>query len=176
MDNFSRYITSWRVADKVCAKVRIETFEETIINAGLKPKQKEKTELIVDGGTENNNKSVETLLEKYPVDKLVALKDILKSNSMVESLNKIIKYDYLYPRNIHDQAELVKIMRKIVVPDYNDKRPNGQLFGLTPAEAYGRKTVNFKKIREKMVEAHHKRIAYNQTHACLGCPFGCNQN
>ena len=36
--------------------------------------------------------------------------------------------------------------------------------------------VNFKKIREKMVEAHHKRIAYNQTHACLGCPFGCQQN
>ena len=110
------------------------------------------------------------------MDKLIALKDILKSNSMVESLNKIIKYDYLYPRNIHDQEELVKIMRKIVVPDYNDKRPHGQLFGLTPAEAYGRKTVNFKKIREKMVEAHHKRIAYNQTHACLGCPFGCQQN
>lgn len=157
MDNFSRYITSWRVADKVCAKVRIETFEETIINAGLKPKQKEKTELIVDGGTENNNKSVETLLEKYPVDKLVAMKDILKSNSMIESLNKLIKYDYLYPRKIQNQEDLIKTMRKIVVPDYNDKRPHGSLFGLTPGESYGRKTVNFKKIREKMIEAHHKR-------------------
>ncbi len=176
MDNFSRYITSWRIADKVCARVRIETFEETIINAGIKPNQKEKTELIVDGGTENNNKSVETLLEKYPVDKLVALKDILKSNSMIEALNKQIKYNYLYPRNIHDQEELVKVMRKVVVPDYNDKRPHGRLFGLTPVEAYGRKTVNFKKIREKMIEAHHKRISYNQTHACLGCPFGCKQN
>ena len=95
MDNFSRYITSWRIGDKVCAKVRIETFEETIINAGIEPNQKEKTELIVDGGTENNNnnKEVTTLLQKYPVDKLVAMKDILKSNSMVESLNKIIKYD-----------------------------------------------------------------------------------
>ncbi len=89
--------------------------------------------MIVDGGTENNNKSVEILLEKYPVDKLVALKDILKSNSMIESLNKLIKYNHLYPRNIHDQEELEKIMRKIVVPDYKDKRPNGQLFGLTPA-------------------------------------------
>jgi len=178
MDNFSRYITSWRVADRVRAKVRIETFEETIINAGIEPNQKqtEKTELIVDGGTENNNKAVTTLLKKYPVDKLVALKDILKSNSMTESLNKIIKYDYLYLRNIHDQSELEKILRKIVVPDYNDKRPSVQLFGLTPAEAYGRKTVNFKKIREKMIDAHYKRISYNQTHACLGCPFGCKQN
>ena len=175
MDNFARYITSWRVSNKICAKVRIETFEETIINAGIEPNQKEITELIVDGGSENNNKKVETLLEKYPVDKLVAMKDILKSNSMVESLNKIIKYDYLYPRNIHDQEELVKVMENVVVPDYNDKRPHGSLFGLTPGEAYGRKTVNFKKIREKMIEAHHKRVAYNQTHACLGCPFGCKQ-
>ena len=110
------------------------------------------------------------------MDKLVALKDILKSNSMTESLNKIIKYDYLYLRNIHDQSELEKILKKIVVPDYNDKRPSVQLFGLTPAEAYGRKTVNFKKIREKMIDAHYKRISYNQTHACLGCPFGCKQN
>jgi nitrogen regulatory protein PII-like uncharacterized protein len=56
MDNFSRYITSWRVSDKICAKVRIETFEETIINAGIEPNQKEEiTELIVDGGSENNN-------------------------------------------------------------------------------------------------------------------------
>jgi hypothetical protein len=88
--------------------VRIETFEETIINAGIKPNQEEITELIVDGGSENNNKKVETLLEKYPVDKLIAMKDILKSNSMVESLNKIIKYDYLYPRNIHNEEELIK--------------------------------------------------------------------
>lgn len=93
MDNFSRYITSWRIADKVCAKVRIETFEETILNAGIEPNQKEKTELIVDGGTENYNKAVTTLLQKYPVDKLIAMKDILKSNSMIESLNKLIKYN-----------------------------------------------------------------------------------
>ncbi len=127
----------------MCAKVRIETFEETIINAGIQPNQKEKTELIVDGGTENNNKTVTTLLQKYPVDKLVAMKDILKSNSMIESLNRLIKYDYLYTRHIHNQDELVKVLRKNVIPDYNIKRPNGQVFGLTPAEAYGRKTVNF---------------------------------
>jgi putative transposase len=141
----------------VCAKLRIETFEETIINAGIEPNQKqtEKTELIVDGVTENNNKAVTTLLEKYPVDKLVTMKDILKSNSIIESLNKIVKYNYLHPRHIHDQNELEKILGKIVVPDYNDKRTHGQLFGLTPGEAYGRKTVNFKRIREKKIDAHH---------------------
>jgi len=27
-----------------------------------------------------------------------------------------------------------------------------------------------------MIDAHHKRKSHNQTHECLGCPFGCNQN
>ena len=79
VDNFSRYITSWRVYHKICARVRIDTFGETIINADLKPKAV--TQLIVDGGTENNNKKVHTFLDKYPVEKVIALKDILKSNS-----------------------------------------------------------------------------------------------
>jgi putative transposase len=77
------------------------------------------------------------------------MKDILKFNSMIDSLNKLIKYNYLYPRIIHDQKELEKALRRIVVPDYNVRRLSGQLFGLTPAEAYGRKTLNFKRLREK---------------------------
>lgn len=179
MDNFARYITSWRVADRICAKIRLDTFAETIEKAGIKPvtarqrKKKNATELIVDGGSENNNKAVKTFIEKYPVDKVIALKDILKSNAMVESVNKIIKYDYLFPKQIQNQTQLINYMESFVVPDYNDKRPHGSLHGLTPLEAYRQKKVNFKKIRDKMIEAYHERIKFNQTHSCMGCPFGC---
>ena len=176
IDNFSRYITSWRVSDKICAKTRLETFKETIENAELKPRQRIKAELIVDGGTENNNKLVETFIEKLPVEKLVALRDIEKSNAMAESVNKIIKYNYLFPKHILDQSHLTNLMKKEIIPDYNNKRPHGALFGLTPLEAYGKVKVNFKKIREKMVDAHYDRVAYNQKHSCFGCPFGCKIN
>jgi len=175
IDNFSRYITSWRVSDKICAKTRLETFKETIENAELKPRQRIKAELIVDGGTENNNKQVENYIEKLPVEKLVALRDIEKSNAMAESVNKIIKYNYLFQKHILDQSHLVNIMRKEVIPDYNNKRPHGTLFGLTPLEAYRNIKVNFKKIREKMEFAHYDRVAYNQKHSCFGCPFGCKK-
>ncbi len=178
VDNFSRYIISWRVASKVCGKIRLETFEETIQLSGIQPivdteAEVVSTALIVDGGTENNNERVETFLEKYPVDKFVALKDILKSNSMVESINKLVKYDYLFPKQIQNQTQLINHMRSFVIPDYNDKRPHGSLNGLTPLEAYAGKRVNFKLIRQKMEEAHLKRIQFNRTHLCLGCPFGC---
>ena len=174
IDNFSRYITSWRVSDKICAKTRLETFKETIENAELNPRQRIKAELIVDGGTENNNKLVETFIEKLPVEKLVALRDIEKSNAMAESVNKIIKYNYLFQKHILDQSHLTNLMKKEIIPDYNNKRPHGALFGLTPLEAYGKVKVNFKKIREKMVDAHYDRVAYNQKHSCFGCQ--CKRN
>lgn len=174
VDNFSRYITSWRVSDKICAKTRLDTFAETIENANIKPstRKKKKAELIVDGGSENNNKQVVSFIQKYPVEKLIALKDILKSNSLVESINRTLKYNYLFPKNIQDQTQLIKILHKDI-PDYNDKRPHGSLHGLTPLEAYGKKKVNFKQIRENMIEAHNDRVDYNRTHSCYGCPFGC---
>lgn len=175
VDNFSRYITSWRVSHKICAKTRIETFKETIINAGLQPcvNNNNDTELIVDGGTENNNKSVKAFLEKYSLTKSIALKDIEKSNAMVESINKVLKYDYLYPRYIQNKTHLINILKNVAIPDYNNKRPHGSLFGLTPLEAYGKKKVNFLKVRQKMELAYIDRIEFNRTHSCLGCPFGC---
>lgn len=175
VDNYSRYITSWRVADRICAKIRLETFIETINNAKIKETVTDeiKSALIVDGGTENNNKQVEKFIEKYPVEKLIALKDIMKSNALVESVNKLIKYDYLFPKKLQNQTQLTNYLKSFVIPDYNNKRPHGSLSGLTPLEAYKQKKVNFAKIRANMVTAHKMRICYNQTHQCLGCPFDC---
>lgn len=173
IDNFSRYILSWRVASKISASIRLETFKEAIVYSGLLKGDERKTELIVDGGTENNNRKVETFIEKYPVEKLVALKDILFSNSMVESINKTIKYDYLYRKHFQSIKKLRSYLKSFVIPDYNDKRPHGSLSGLTPFEAYKNKKVNFQKMKEKMIQAHKERICFNQTNECLGCPFGC---
>jgi putative transposase len=97
----------------------------------------------------------------------------MKSNSLVESLNKLIKYDYLFPKQIQNQTQLTNYMESFVIPDYNNKRPHGSLHGLTPLEAYRQKKVNFAKIRANMVAAYKRRICHNQTHQCLGCPFGC---
>jgi hypothetical protein len=111
--------------------------------------------------------------KEYPVEKLIALKDIMKSNALIESVNKLIKYDYLFPKKLQNQIQLTNYLKSFVIPDYNNKRPHGSLGGLTPLEAYKQKKVNFAKIRANMVTAHKMRICYNQTHQCLGCPFDC---
>jgi hypothetical protein len=92
---------------------------------------------------------------------------------MVESVNNLIKYAYLHPKQIQNHTALTNYMRTFVIPDYNDRRPHGSLIGLTPLEAYAGKRVDFKKIKQKMEEAHRNRIQFNRTHSCLGCPFGC---
>lgn len=183
IDNFSRYILSWRVSDKLCAKTRLETFEESIAKLELKRKTKGRsvtpipgrtTQLIVDGGSENNNGWVDQMLKRYPksVKKIVAMRDLLKSNSMAESVNKILKYQYLFHKEINGHKQLEAYMQSSV-RDYNSRRPHGALSGLTPEESYFGKKLNLKKTRAKIKEVIDERILWNQSHSCKGCPFGC---
>ncbi len=74
----------------------------------------EDVRLIVDGGVENNNNTVNDYIssEQVSVQKLIAGKDIRFSNSMIEAQNKIIKYHYLFKhdfRDIHDCFHCPKV-------------------------------------------------------------------
>lgn len=56
-------------------------------------------------GPENNNIYIDNFISQSEINiqKLFALRDIDYSNSMVEAINKIVKYQYLlpkYPQNL----------------------------------------------------------------------------
>lgn len=92
VDNFSRKILSWRVADKVSKLIRRETIGEALKN--LKDEDQHFV-LITDGGPENSFKEYLESLDAQVVHQK-ALVDIQCSNSLIEAHNKVIKYNYLY--------------------------------------------------------------------------------
>jgi len=61
-----------------------------------------KIDPIVGGGPENNNSAVATRLESIPLKKLIAGGDLTYSNSLIEAVNKILKYRYLFRGPMHD--------------------------------------------------------------------------
>ncbi|MDH5399301.1 MAG: DDE-type integrase/transposase/recombinase, partial [Cyclobacteriaceae bacterium] len=133
VDNFSRKILSWEMAGRVCGETRMQTLKE----AWIMTKPEKQVELIVDGGPENNNHTIDRFISSTEVDmkKSVALKDIVFSNSMVEAANKLLKYRYLFSGNIEDGDQLKTVLEKSIY-DFNEVRPHGKLGGLTPSEAY----------------------------------------
>jgi len=176
IDNFSKYILSWRISNRKCPLIRIETFEEAIEKTKKMGRKGKPLELIVDVGGENNNKKVQSFLkqQKPPIRKYVALQDIEYSNAIIEAVNKTVKYDYLFPKNIYDEKQLYKTM-KWTVKDYNDVRPHGTLNGLTPKEAQRGKSYDPEFIKGLMQEVREERIKFNQGHTCFECPFGCKR-
>lgn len=174
IDNFSKYITSVRVSDKICAKTRLDTFKETWQLARTMG-YKGKSELIVDGGTENHNKLVEDFVGMYPekLEKLDAFRDLLRSNAMIESVNRVMKYGYLFWRPVYDIKDVTKVMRRAVL-DYNAMRPHGSLKGLVPLEAYFGQTINKAKNHELMKQAMKARLKWNHNHTCQSCPISCS--
>jgi len=133
VDNYSRKILSWNMADRVSGEIRMQTLREAWHTA----KPEKQVDLIVDGGPENNNYVVDNFIKSAGVDitKSVALKDILFSNSLVESANKLLKYRYLFPKEVQDGKQLRNVLEKSI-HDFNEVRPHGKLGGLTPSGVY----------------------------------------
>ncbi|MDH5382444.1 MAG: integrase core domain-containing protein, partial [Cyclobacteriaceae bacterium] len=129
VDNYSRKILSWNMADRVSGEIRMQTLREALDTA----KPEKEVELIVDGGPENNNRTVDRFIEGCDIKKSVALKDIVFSNSMVEAANKLLKYRYLFPKDVMDGMQLRNVLEKSI-HDFIEVRPHGKLGGLTPSE------------------------------------------
>jgi len=166
MDNFSRAILGWKASLLYKSEITLENLKEvcTKYNLWYKPLQ-----LITDDGPENNGVvNSYLLLDNLNIIKQVALRDIEFSNSMVEAVNKQIKYQFLFTNTIANLNETILHMHKSV-DEYNHK-PINSLFGLTPNEV-----LNEIFIPDKYMFAEQKKIAKlnrvetNRELSCTDC-------
>lgn len=120
--------------------------------------------MIVDGGSEYQGEVNEFNRVDHRIVKLIAQKDIIQSNSMVEAINKHIKYYYLFKKDLNHYNETVKYLMKSI-PDYNLK-PHGALFGLTPFEVLEGEVPSRDKFKEQKEQARKERLKQNMKVEC----------
>jgi len=167
LDNYSRKIIAWHASLSISGLKTANLLKETF--APLAETSPESIDLYVDGGSENNNSQVSAYVMHTPINKLVARVDVTFSNSMIEAVNKILKYQYLFRKPIADQEHLQDAIRS-VIDDYNN-RPHYALKGVTPTDAYAGKVFNRDEYHGRIEAAREKRIAENRN-SCDPClPF-----
>ena len=126
-------------------------------------------DLIVDDGSENKGMLDQYLNQTHvKIHKLIARKDIVFSNSMVEAVNKQMKYAYLFTRDFPDFKHVLEFLKAYATDDYNNK-PHYALYGLTPYEVYNGKRPDKYMFRDKIREARKQRLIDNTAFECEDC-------
>jgi hypothetical protein len=140
-----------------------------------KIKQNPLSVLLVDDGIENKGEvNIAIAKQEINVHKLIAQKDIVFSNSMIEAINKRIKYDFLYRHELLDFNHVERFL-ETAVETYNN-RPHTALFGLTPYEVFHGKIPDKNLFKSQQEQAKLLRIAENKALACDNCAFTIENN
>lgn len=165
MDNYSRYIHSWRIERVVSAKIRLETIQEAIQKA-FGGHMFSDLQLVTDGGPENDNQTLKSFmnLNQSSIRHVIALRDIRQSNSMMEAFFHITKYRCLYLQKIRDYPHLLKVFQDWIA-EYHFTKPHYALGIYTPAEVLAGADKH-EKYNERMKEAGKVRRSFNKNANC----------
>lgn len=162
VDNYSRNILSYAISTKFSVQLRIDTIKEAIDRA--KYNEKKQYILITDAGVENENQDMDSFTLANGIIKLVAQKDIYSSNSLIEAINKMLKYTNLYTKPMKNTEELTNAVKEFIY-EHNHLKPMLALGGKTPAEAFYTPHSSLH-LDELIAKGRYSRKAYNQRYAC----------
>lgn len=168
MDDFSRKVLAWDVSEKLSGAIRLESLRRAVDEQFLQKKDLkidiQSLDLIVDGGSENNNITIHEFINdcKIGIHKKIALKDILFSNSLIEGNNRILKQTYL--KNVElSSIELEPYINKSI-NEYNGVKPHYFHKMYTPDEIY--ETPELKETKIFFEKLNKERITSNKSFVC----------
>jgi putative transposase len=165
MDHFSKKILGYRAEKSNSGKAIRSLLQDAFLK--YKPVN---AMFLTDGGSENVNDNVASLLTSYnnTIIHRIAQRDVLFSNSMIEAFNKVLKYQFLFPKNIGSRKQLEKIIAE-AIPIYNNERPQWQLGGNTPSETFAGIPINLSKYTTGFKSQKIVRLAQNKSNSCKKC-------
>jgi transposase InsO family protein len=166
MDNYSRYILSWRIERVVSARFRLETIKDAITFAFGNTTPKKAVQFVTDGGPENVNATLKEFMNENSatIHQTIALKDIVQSNSLMEAYYRITKYSCLYLKKIKNLTDLIREFEHWI-HEYHIEKPHYALGIHTPGEVLNGSNKH-QKFSERMKQAAQDRRKFNKNVNC----------
>jgi len=169
VDNFSRMILGWKISIEYKSSIMLDNLRNVYTNCILE-KEAPPTVLLVDDGIENKGfvcQAIEN--QEIKLNRLVAQKDVIFSNSMVEAVNKRMKYDFLFRAQLLDFEHVERFLETAVV-QYNN-RPHSALYGFTPVEVFNGAKPDKYFFSSQIEQAKILKKVENQALSCDSCAF-----
>jgi transposase InsO family protein len=132
IDNFSRRILAWRLADRFESASTIAVPAEAgnaVFGTASPPT------LLADAGVEYKNDSVNALIDSGLLRRILAQTEIHFSNSMIEAWWRCLKHPWLFPHPLDSMAK-VRNLVDFHVAEHNSRLPHSAFRGQTPDQMY----------------------------------------
>jgi transposase InsO family protein len=167
IDNFSRRILAWRVADTFApvnsVAVLLEASRANTCSAGVPV-------VIADAGVENVNAQVDELIAAGALRRLLAFTELKFSNSMIEAWWRSLQHQWLFLHPL-DSVATVRRLVAFYVHEHNYVLPHSAFRGQTPDEMYfGTGDAVPGDLMGRATAARRARVEANRSASCHACP------
>ncbi len=165
IDHYSKMILGYQI-EKGSSAIAIKS----LIQKACIAHQPSTLQFLTDGGSENVNSIVSEFINSsdIPIQHIIAQKDVVFSNSMVEALNKVIKHQFLHHKEINDENQLISVMAD-TIPIYNTIRPQMSLGGNTPEETFSGLSIDISRYTHNFKDQKQLRLTHNKKNSCKVC-------
>jgi transposase InsO family protein len=165
IDNFSRRILAWRVADTFAPANSVAV----LLEASRSATSSDAPIVLTDGGVENVNSEVDELIASGVLHRLLAFTELKFSNSMIEAWWRSLKHQWLYLHPLDSVATVRKLVT-FYVREHNTMLPHSAFRGQTPDEMYfGAGNAVPGELASLAAAARHARREANRAAACETC-------
>ena len=169
IDNYSRRILAWRLGPKLepsaTATLLVKAYESrNTASASTEPQS-----VMVDGGVENFNEAVMTLVTGGLLKLILAQTDLCYSNSMIEAFWRVLKHQWLFLNQLDSIAALRRLV-EFYVNQHNSVLPHSAFEGQTPDEMYFHTGDDIpEQLAAARLKARQARMEENRRLNCESC-------
>ncbi|HZM93536.1 MAG TPA: DDE-type integrase/transposase/recombinase [Vicinamibacterales bacterium] len=168
IDNFSRRILAWRVADTFAPGNSVAVLLEASRGA---TRSASAPVVLADAGVENVNAQVDALIATGIFRRLLAFTELKFSISMIEAWWRSLKHQWLFLHPL-DSVATIRRLVAFYVHEHNHVLPHSAFRGQTPDEMYfGIGDAVPADLRTRAADARRARVAANRSASCETCPL-----